>query len=716
MFFFGLLAAVVTFGACSLAVFILVSEHLRDRPLRVQVTATICFLLWIAFLTFQILGLLGAFRLPIVALLCMVCPVLILVRFRSRVAETLRQAAETLRSELGELGAGLRREPLVAAGVGVVALHLTVRLARVVATPTFGWDDFTYHLFRAGRWVQTGGVGLEPAPDAWTYYELFPWGGDALWAWALIWRAGDVLVPVVAIGIWLAILLASYGLARALDQEPVTGLLVALALATLPSQLTQLNTAYVDNGVLLMALIASLCVVRIEKGGHRSEGKLQETGGPIWIYFLFGASCGLGVAIKLTFLPMAVAAALLTVWRAWQRGRPGFLGAFVAGSAVVAPNWIFNCIHRGSPFYPFRLFESLPYNQALENLLSSAPAKDLGTALGGALRALLINIRDVDPFLNVGWLGLVLLILGLVGGVRRSKVIGSPLFFAWAAVSAISVAAPALVGKGVLLLAQWANVLGRFWVPGFAALFVLAGCTGRRLIRWLVLPLLVIELFAYAPHKWPSPIPFATLRVWLIGLLLLFGIWQLYSRRVSVWKSAVATVLMVTLALVLSTAVREAKRYDCYRLFANWQLDDFHHNNYIRGWPLWKELDGGGNRRVAATAGFGGGIGHNWFRYPLLGSRLQNEVLYVPITTDGGLVSYEKADEVAAVADRQAWLGRLVDQEIDSVAALGPRNIEHAWIEELPELFSVELESKGGSWILARVDRKSVEAHLAGPE
>ena len=153
-------------------------------------------------------------------------------------------------------------------------------------------------------------------------------------------------------------------------------------------------------------------------------------------------------------------------------------------------------------------------------------------------------------------------------------------------------------------------------------------------------------------------------------------------------------------------------RYDCYRLFASWELDDFHHNNYIRGWPLWKELDEKGAGTVAATAGFGGGIGHNWFRSPLLGSRLQREVLYLPITTDGGLVSYEDPENVAAVADRLAWLQRLLDSEVEYVAALGPKNIEHAWVQEHSGLFAIELESKGGSWILARVDRSAIEAHL----
>ncbi|MGB5175903.1 MAG: hypothetical protein WBQ30_14290, partial [Thermoanaerobaculia bacterium] len=394
MLFLGLMAAVVAFAGSGLVVFIFVSERLAGRAIAVRITTAVCALLWLAFLIFQILGLLGAFRLPVVVLLCLVLPVLVLVRFRGRAAVALRVAGEDLKNELEAIGAGLKREPLVAAGVGVVALHLTVRLARVIATPTFGWDDFTYHLFRAGRWVQTGGVGLEPAPDAWTYYEFFPWGGDAVWTWALIWRAGDVLVPILAIGIWLAILVASFALTRALGQGPVTGLVVGLAIATLPSQLTQLNTAYVDNGVLLMALIASLCVVDMERGEDRN-----------WSCLLLGASCGLGVAVKLTFLPVAAAGALLTIWWAWQRRRPGCLGAFLVGSAIVLPNWIFNIVHRGSPFYPFRVVESLPYNQALENLLSGAPAKDLGTALGAALKALLINVRDVDPFLNVGWLG-----------------------------------------------------------------------------------------------------------------------------------------------------------------------------------------------------------------------------------------------------------------------------------------------------------------------
>jgi hypothetical protein len=705
MLFLGLLAAVAAFAASGLVVFTYVSERLAGRAIAVRITATICALAWLGFLTFQILGLLGVFRLPVVVLICLVLPLVVLMRNRTKVVATLQAAGEQMRVELGELGAALKGEPWVAAVVGVVALHLTVRLARILATPTFGWDDFTYHLFRAGRWVQTGSVGLEPAPDAWTYYEFFPWAGDALWAWALIWQAGDVLVPVASIGIWLSILVATYALTRALGQGPVTGLLVSLAIGTLPSQLTQLNTAYVDNAVLLMAVIAALCVVEMERGAVSARAPL-----------LFGASCGLGVAIKLTFLPVAAAAALASVVWAWKQRRPSIFWAFLAGSAIVLPNWIFNFVHRGSPFYPFRVVESLPYNQALEDLLSGAPSKDFGTALSDALEALVVNVRDVDPFLNVGWLGLSLLIVGMLGGARRSKKVGSPLFLMWTLITAVSVAAPALVGKGVLLLAQWLNVLGRFWVPGFFALFALAGNAGRRVIRWVVLPLLLIELFVYAPRKWPAPIPSSTLQVGLIGVVLVAGLWWVARQPAAGWKKGTVALVAISAALALASIPREAIRYDCYRLFASWKLDDFHHNNYIRGWPLWKELDGKDAHRLAATAGFGGGIGHNWFRSPLLGSTLQREVLYVPITTGGELISYEDAGVVAANADRRAWLGRLLDREIDYVAALGPKNIEHAWIEELPEVFSIELASQGGSWILARVDRGRLAARLNATE
>ena len=157
MLFLGLMEAVVAFAACGLVVFTFVSEHLAGRAMAVRITAAVCALLWLAFLTFQILGLLGAFRLPVVVLLCLVLPVLVLARFRERAAVALRVAGEDLKNELEAIGTGMKKEPLVAAGVGGVALQLTAKLPpgrHCLAGRNFGVPQRAALSYHAGVHIQ----------------------------------------------------------------------------------------------------------------------------------------------------------------------------------------------------------------------------------------------------------------------------------------------------------------------------------------------------------------------------------------------------------------------------------------------------------------------------------------------------------------------------------------------------------------------------------
>jgi hypothetical protein len=109
---------------------------------------------------------------------------------------------------------------------------------------------------------------------------------------------------------------------------------------------------------------------------------------------------------------------------------------------------------------------------------------------------------------------------------------------------------------------------------------------------------------------------------------------------------------------------------------------------YAGAWPIWRALDGPAPRRIALAAGWDG-IGHNVLRYPLLGARLQNRVVYVPITRDGAIIDYERADEVQRHADADAWLARLDAQNIDVVVVLDPPPPEAAWIAERPASFDL---------------------------
>lgn len=104
---------------------------------------------------------------------------------------------------------------------------------------------------------------------------------------------------------------------------------------------------------------------------------------------------------------------------------------------------------------------------------------------------------------------------------------------------------------------------------------------------------------------------------------------------------------------------------------------------------IWRRLDDGRPRTLATTAGFAGS-GDNWLRYPLLGSALQNRVLYVPVTRDGAIVDYRDMARARAVADRAAWLARLDALAVDAVVVMAPPTCpESAWILADPGRFQV---------------------------
>jgi len=94
---------------------------------------------------------------------------------------------------------------------------------------------------------------------------------------------------------------------------------------------------------------------------------------------------------------------------------------------------------------------------------------------------------------------------------------------------------------------------------------------------------------------------------------------------------------------------------------------------------------------------------------------MQNDVVYVPVTTDGTLVSYRDQDALDLVADRRAWLLRIADQEIDWVAAIGPPTVEHQWLADLPGVFPLEINMGQGRFLLTRVNHEALGRYLASP-
>jgi 4-amino-4-deoxy-L-arabinose transferase-like glycosyltransferase len=425
---------------------------------------------------------------------------------------------------------------------------------------------------------------------------------------------------------------------------------------------------------------------------------------------VLGVGCGLGALVKLSFLPLFGLATLTVMWSAIRRRRLTEVIAFVLGAAIVIPNFAFNWYYRGSPFYPFRILESLPHNSQLSHVLGDLNPTDVWPRVSGALTALVVNRSAEDPFLNMGFAGVVLLILGVAGATQMWRQPSVRPYLICVGISGLVTIAQLVSPSNASMLTVWAAVLARFVVPSVAAIMILAARFPVA-VRWVLLPVLVVEYFAYAPWQWPRQLVMASASLLVAFLVVALAALALQRKRVRyVLRWAVLTALVV-FSLAAAAIVHERVRYGSYLSFASRQLDDFHGAGRIGTWPIWLRLDESGPSRVAMAAGWDG-VGHNWFRYGLLGARLDHDVRYVPLTADGSIVSYSDTARLAASASREAWLRRLEDLRIDWVVALGPRTLEHEWLEGLPEVFSVELTLENRAWILARVNKQTLRSHL----
>ena len=228
-------------------------------------------------------------------------------------------------------------------------------------------------------------------------------------SWCL-WRDRS-LVPV---------LLTAYAVARELGQGRSTALIVATAIAVLPSQVSQMATAYVDNAVLAMVLAASLFLAHSLAARYRPNGLDRPR--PVWpASFLVGASCGLGLLVKMSFLPLLVPAAIILALAFVASGSPQRASGLCHGSHGGAPNLVFNWVMRGSPFYPFEIVRFLPYNEQHSWILSKYGEGATVPELARAAKALVFNLFSLDPFLNLGSSGVVLVVLGCVGSIRLAR-------------------------------------------------------------------------------------------------------------------------------------------------------------------------------------------------------------------------------------------------------------------------------------------------------
>ena len=613
-------------------------------------------------------------------------------RFRADVAH-LRRAVR-----------GLNRPVAVAAVLlGAVA---SWRIVRGLAAPPLGWDALTYHLVKAARWVQSGSLAPQPAPDAWSYYEYFPPVGDLYWAWTLLPLNEDTLLVLMGAWMWLGAILGIHAAARELDARRSDALGAALAVAALPASLCYLSSGYVDN--LVLALFSLGCALLIHAYRQPQPCSLV----------LAMASFGLAVGVKPTAAPMFVMAAVVSGFLLLRNSARTRADVWIALGCVVAPlvaspGYLRAWIERGSPLYPLGVtvfgHQVAAGNESLASLAAARGPMAERLALDAQSFWAYVLIRPAPwdgSFVNPGPFLPILALVGLAGLVRLWVRPGRRLVAVLLSFTVVTMVW-ALSSENMALFRTTLKVTtaGRYFLLAFAALAIAGATVPWKGLRWLWLIGVVMGTALAVPRAWSDAEvagawAIAALTVAMGALVATVG-----------WRRAQAlplvTALLATTWIVGVTLVRRPLRHAVYRatveerpLFHMHSLD----TKAAAAHVLWRSLDRAEPLRLAVAAGWDG-LGHNWYRYPLFGTQLQNVVEYIPVSTDGSIIDYRERARLASEADWRAWLSRLLQHEIDYFVVLQPRTtIEDFWIQRRPEVFQLIASDPGQQNAAYRID------------
>ena len=673
---------------------------LPDGRASARLSAAVALLGWLLLAAFYLLGILGLFTLVfgLVSALSSAALVVLVVRRSSVSVRALAvRDVHTAGAWLAALPVGTRLL------LGLVVLLFSLHLVRGLVAPPLGWDSLTYHLVKAGRWVQQGALTFEPAPDASGYYEFMPEGGEILWAWFMLPAHGDALLMVAPVAVAFAVLLGAYAAARALGVGAVIATEAAVAVAVVPAVSRFVSVAYVDNALLAAILLAFALLL-----------EARERPRPFVAFAAFAALAG-GACVKLSGVPLlAVGALVLGAVALRAPRRLTLLAAAALALVVIVPHYAITWAKTGNPLYPTSLHLgglSLPGNEEFDRVHAGQVGLPPGEPpLSGFLWELASRRLNFPPLLPLyAALGCVGLVIAARRRALRLPLVALGLIFATSVAGVLS-------SKLLALRIAWAWVTGRLVTPGYAVLVLLTALVlPRRLaVVWTLLNLVTLGWALFPMLEGLSEADLDALLAWgtvaapalIAGIILAYALWRLRGFLPSRPRALIAVAAAIGLDLVVMGRLAEVRTEYRYRIWAAAGRREAYGPHRLSSnplaWPLWEAADDGEEHVIAFSAGWAP-PGHNWFRYPFMGEHLTNRVIYVPVTRTGVLVDAWKHEDLARAADPDAWFARLHVRQVDRVALVMPWPVESAFIRQYPGAFDCYLHGIGGYGALCRV-------------
>lgn len=627
---------------------------------------------WLATAGFHLLRTLGCFSIAgaLIASGVVMFAALRFERERAPLSAVLTNDWKALRRVARLLRRGPYNLPTIVLGAFVALL-----LLRSLLVPPLGWDSLTYHGPRAAQWVQSGKFTFDPGPGSFGMYRLFFGGGELLEAWAMLPFHSDLLLNLGNGVQWLAVGLASWALARALGlSEPFASTSAAVVLLC-PTLQVEMGSGYIEaplNAALLHGMAITVHCLR------RPSGRAA----------LLGAmSLGVALGIKLTAAPAGLVCAAVLLLRmtfASQLSvadRARWLSVCTACLVVpVAPWLIAAYLETGYP-------------------LSPAPVEVFGIRLGvadalmtwyqdrpelkpfvwehekRALALMLSPIGTINESLGVLFcIPLLASLVGFVALVRRRP--GAALLIAAAIVSCLLLH---FSGSMLVLRMIWPISVSRYLIA-MVALTVplsLAWCRRDRPLA-LAYRLLLLAWPVYGAFYWvrwgSAPWEWRELMIWGV-LITMLGATIAFSLKRSYRVGLLIFVLAWAWGCSALQVRRDQTRDKAYRESTSLHNIPRHWVDAVR---FVEEPDV--SHRIAVT---GGAVksSDTWFTYFFMGSRLQNELVYIPPTRDGKVGQFMPYGDLEGRVDRGRWMKTLKERGVTEVLTFTPASLEQAWMD-----------------------------------
>lgn len=562
-------------------------------------------------------------------------------------------------------------------------------LMRSLFMPPLAWDSLTYHLTFAGTWVQEHGLSLFAAPYGMDGYSHFPINGEIFASWLMLPFHSDLVVNLLNFPFLLLGGAALYGLGQEFKLDRNWSVLLAGMVCFSPMVFAYVTTAYVDLQVFVETACAALFFIRYLRTHAPPDA--------LWLCLALALAVGTkhsALAVAALLLPGLTMAAVLKFRKTKQASQLTVLAwGCMLMLGIGGHQYLKNWVEAKNPLYPIevsiagqKILSGSQYNRIAEEKGLGTRADDLRNLTTLFSYAPARFVRTAGPKF------LLFLIVILVSFTARPR-----LFFnrntIWLSVLAVLPLVLFYLDNSVkTIMARrfWAYDTPRFLAVPLAFIALLALVQLSRLEPKLPRIKLILALFLVGDL---IQLNFRLLHpVTNLLLMLAFGLGLSFPFLLSIrlksksliWRRSVPLLVLLLALGGLTLALqnyREAHRSDYYTQYTD--LHDFP-RKLVPGW-LWCDQPDR-SLKIAVSAGWSH-AGHNWFFYPLMGSRLQNKVSYASVNRIGLHPTHCDKGLLRQKEDYAIWRKNLELLDIDFIFLQSPWPVERQWMRLNPHYF-----------------------------